>query len=269
MVNCTVTARLPYRKDRNMVKASRRTDKSQSDTARTIAAYIRVSTEDQAESGLGMDSQRTRCKAMAQVKGWPEPTFYVDDGISGTKPVSKRPGLKQLVEDIMDDKIQAVIVLSLDRLGRTARIIINLVEDLRIHNVALVSCKESFDTSTPQGQLMLGIFAVLAQFERDLISQRTTDALTERGKRDGDKGGRLPYGYKRTEKGIIVIKEEAKMVRRIFKLHKQKQSLRDIAKAVSTDKQWQHSSIAEILRNEDAYKGSKRGESDVRWPAIL
>lgn len=253
-----------------MAKASRRTEKSQPDTLRTIAAYIRVSTEDQAESGLGMDAQRTKCRAMAQVKGWQEPTFYVDDGLSGTKPVSKRPGLKQLVDDIAEGKIHAVIIPSLDRLGRTARIIINLVEDLRVHNVALVSCKESFDTSTPQGQLMLGIFAVLAQFERDLISQRTTDALTERGKKDGEKGGRLPYGYYRTADGIAINKQETKVVRRMFKLHKQGHSLREIASSVSTDeKKWQHSSVAEILRNEEAYKGGKRGESETRWPSIL
>jgi DNA invertase Pin-like site-specific DNA recombinase len=116
---------------------------------------------------------------------------------------------------------------------------------------------------------MLGIFAVLAQFERDLVSQRTTDALSERGKKDGEKGGRLPYGYRRTDKGIVTNREEAKVVRRIYKLHKQGQSLREIAKAISGEKQWQHSSIAEILRNEAAYKGAKRGESDIRWPAIL
>src|SRR5712675_165361 len=134
MLYCTVTGQLLYRKDRNMVKASHRTQKSTPDKALCVAAYIRVSTEDQAESGLGMDAQRTRCKAMAQVKGWLEPTFYIDDGISGTKPVSKRPGLKQMVEDITEGKINAVIIPSLDRLGRTARIIINLVEDFRVYN---------------------------------------------------------------------------------------------------------------------------------------
>jgi DNA invertase Pin-like site-specific DNA recombinase len=206
---------------------------------------------------------------MAQVKGWPVPTFYEDDGISGTKEVQKRPGLSQLVEDIRAGKIQAVIIPSLDRLGRKVHIVINLVEELRQRDVALVSCKESLDTSTPQGTFVMHMFAALAQLERDLISQRTTDALTERGKRDGEKGGKLPYGYRRTDKGIVTNKEEVKVVRRIFKLHKQGQSLREIARAVSSEKQWQHSSIAEILRNEDAYKGSKRGESDTRWPSIL
>src|SRR5882757_7849673 len=212
-----------------MPKASHRTATTISEKVTSVAAYIRVSTEDQAESGLGMDAQRTRCKAMAQVKGWPEPTFYVDDGISGTKDVKKRPGLSQLVEDTRAGKLEAIIIPSLDRLGRKVSIVINLVEEFRQRNIALVSCKESLDTSTPQGTFVMHMFAALAQLERDVIAQRTTDALAERGKRDGEKGGRLPYGYKRTEQGIIIDKQEAKIVRRIFRLHKQGQSLREIA----------------------------------------
>jgi len=200
---------------------------------------------------------------MALVKDWPEPTFYEDDGISGTKEVSKRPGLLQLVEDIRAGKIEAVIIPSLDRLGRKVHIVINLVEELRQRNVSLVSCKESLDTSTPQGTFVMHMFAALAQLERDLISQRTTDALAERGKKDGEKGGRLPYAYRRSDTGIVVDAEEAKVVRRIFRLHK------EIAADISNGKQWAHTSIAEILRNKDAYKGAARGESDVRWPAIL
>lgn len=218
---------------------------------------------------MGMDAQRTRCKAMALVKGWPEPTFYEDDGISGTKEVSKRPGLSRMVEDIRVGKIQAIIIPSLDRLGRKVHIVISLVEELRQRNIALVSCKESLDTSTPQGTFVMHMFAALAQLERDLISQRTTDALAERGKRDGEKGGRLPYAYRRSENGIVVDAEEAKIVRRIFKLHKQDFSLREIAADISNGKQWAHTSVAEVLRNKDAYKGGLRGESDVRWPAIL
>jgi site-specific DNA recombinase len=252
-----------------MKKASHRTLVPLPETAFVVAAYIRVSTEDQAESGLGMDAQRTRCKAMCQVKGWTEPLFYVDDGVSGTLPVSKRNGLRALVADIEAGKIHAVIISSLDRLGRRASIIINLVEEFRVSGVSIVSCKESFDTSTPHGQLMLGIFAVLAQFERDLVSQRTSDALAERGKRDGEKGGRLPYGYRRSLEGIVIVPEEAKIVRRIFAMHKRGASLREIASDVSNGKHWRHTSIVEILRNKDSYKGGRRGASDVRWPVIL
>lgn len=248
-----------------MAKTSHRTLAPIPQVALHVAAYIRVSTEDQAESGLGMDAQRTKCKAMCQVKGWPAPDFYVDDGISGTKEVSKRPGLQRLVDDITSGKVDAVIIPSLDRLGRKVHIVINLVEEFRLYNVALVSCKESLDTSTPQGQFVLFMFAALAQLERDLISQRTMDALIERSKRDGEKGGRMPHGYRRSPEGIVIVPEQAKVVRRIFALHRRGASLREIGTSVHKP----HTSVVEILRNRDAYKGGKRGDSELRWPVIL
>src|SRR5258708_2024933 len=204
-----------------------------------------------------MDAQRTRCRALCQVKEWPEPEFYVDDGISGTKPISKRPGLRQLVEDARAGKIDAVIISSLDRLGRRLVIVVNLI--------ALVSCKESFDTSTPQGTFVMHMFVAMAQLERDLISQRTTEALTERDKRDGEHGGGVPFGYVRSQEGIKVDQGAAKTVRRVYAMHKKGSSLREIG----ADVQKAHTSIAEILRNQEVYKGGKRGNSEVRWPVIL
>ncbi len=248
-----------------MARSSHRTQKTDEKQVVHVAAYIRVSTEDQAESGLGMDAQRSRCKAMCEVKAWPEPTFYVDDGISGTKDVHKRPGLHSMVDDIKAGKVNVVVVPSLDRLGRRMHIIIDLLQRFNEHRVSLVSCKESFDTSTPQGQFVLHMFAALAQLERDLISQRTIDALFEREMRDGETGGRLPYGYIRTPRGIAIDPEAAKNVRRIFSLHKRVASLREIGAKVGKP----HTSVAEILRNRDAYKGSRRGESAMRWPVIV
>lgn len=245
-----------------MKKESPRTDKK----TLNVVAYIRVSTEDQAESGLGMDAQRTRCKALCQVKDWPEPVFYVDDGISGTKPISKRPGLNQLVEDAKAGKIDAVVIPSLDRLGRRLIIVVNLIEQLCFNqHIALVSCKESFDTSSPQGTFVMHMFVAMAQLERDLISERTTDALSERDKRDGEHGGGVPFGYVRASGIISIDAQAAKIVRRIFTLHKQEKSLREIGEIVGKS----HTSVAEIIKNRDAYKGGKRGESDVHWPVIV
>src|SRR5205085_621794 len=136
---------------------------------------------------------------------------YVDDGISGTKPVSKRPGLKQLVADVHAGKIDAIVIPSLDRLGRRLVIVVNLIEELCFYNeVALVSCKESFDTSTPQGTFVMHMFVAMAQLERDLISQRTTEALHERDIRDGEHGGGVPFGYVRTANGIAIDEDAAR-----------------------------------------------------------
>lgn len=250
-----------------------------------VACYLRVSTEDQADSGLGILAQRTRCRAMAEVKGWPRPIDYKDEGVSGTKDVSKRKGLRQLLEDIRAGNIDAVIILSLDRLGRKTRLVLDLVEELTGAGVSLISCKESLDTGTPQGQFVLTMFAALAQLERDITVQRTTDALAERGKIDGEKGGRIPYGYrrvfeireeKRVSTGVEIDEEKAKVVRRIFAMDRRGLSLREIADRLNRDHvsgprggRWFASSINAVLQNAPAYRGGKRGASNVRWPVIL
>ncbi len=250
-----------------------------------VAAYLRVSTEDQAHSGLGLASQRTKCYAMSEVKGWPKPVVYSDEGISGTKDVSKRPALRQLLEEARAGNIDAVIILSLDRLGRKTRLVLNLVEEFTACGVNLISCKESLDTGTPQGQFVLTMFAAISQLERDLIAQRTSDALSERGKINGEKGGRLPYGYKRVfeiqdEKRIctsIEIDEgHSTVVRRIVSMDKRGLSLREIASRLNTEQissprggKWFASSVDAVLKNLPAYRGGKRGASQVRWPVIV
>lgn len=235
-----------------------------------VAAYIRVSTDDQVESGLGLEAQRAQVLAMAQVKNWPAPEIYEDAGVTGTKDITTRPKGKQLIEAIQAGEIDAIIIPALDRVARRAIWILSFADLCRAYDVSLVSCKESLDTSTPTGQFVLTIMAAVAQLERDTISSRTKAALAVRGQRDGEKGGKLPYGYMRTNTGVATDAEAAQVVKRIFALHRRGRPLRDIAAQVSSDeKKWKHSSIAEILKNKDAYKGGKRGDSNTRWPVIL
>jgi site-specific DNA recombinase len=238
-----------------------------------IAAYVRVSTEEQARSGLGLDAQKARCIAMATVKGWPDPIIYADEGVSGTK--HSRPQLDRLLADIEAGQIDAVIILALDRLGRNTRLTLDLVARISKHAV-LVSCKEAFDTATPQGQFAIALFAALAQLERDMIGERTSAALQERSRRDGNVG-RLPYGYVRFGHGVAIDAAAAATVRRIFRLHREGQTLRAIARDLNQRSQpaprsggrWHHSSVCEILSNEATYRGGTRGASALRWPAIL
>lgn len=241
-----------------------------------IAAYVRVSTDEQARSGLGLDAQRRRCAAMALVKEWPDPIFYADEGISGTKDASKRPGLGRLLADVRAGTYTAVVILSLDRLGRKTRIVLDLVEEFTRCGVTLVSCKESLDTATPQGQFVLTMFAALAQLERDLIAERTRAALAEHDLRDGDVGGRLPYGYERVPGSIGAVRiqrEQARVVRRIFALHADGHSLRAITAQLAgpgpRGGAWQHSAVREILSRRAVYSGGPRGKSRLTWPVIL
>lgn len=255
-----------------------RRNKAQTQATKSIskvAAYIRVSTEEQAKEGYGLEAQRTRCLAMCQVKDWPTPEFYADEGISGTKDATKRPQLARLLADIRAGDIDAIVILDLSRLGRNTRLVLDLVHEFSTADVALVSCKESLDTATPQGQFVLTLFAALGQLERDQISERTIAALAERCKIDGEKGGRLPYGYIRTDNGIAIEPLAAAIVRRIFQLRSDGRSLRAIALDVSTlapaprGGKWYATSVSEIMMNDDAYAGGLRNESSVAWPTIL
>lgn len=239
--------------------------------------YTRVSTEDQANEGFGLDVQRTRAKAQIAAKGWEFAGEYSDPGLSGTLDETERPGLAHLLEDAKNGKINAVVVLALDRLARKTVLVLSIVEMLDTYNVALVSCKESLDTTTPTGRFVLTMFAALAQLERDTIVERTTAGRNERGKRDGERGGRLPMGYVRQGDGAIVIDENAaQVVRNIFSQRGARMNLRAIAaelnkQGITTPRGhvWHASSVKAVLDNEDAYRGGKRGESDVRWAAIL
>lgn len=236
--------------------------------------YLRVSTDEQV-TGYGLDVQRERCRAQAIAKGWQIVNEYGDEGISGTKDETQRPGLSALLQSAENDEIDAVIVLALDRLGRKTSIVLSLVDKLTARDVALVSCKESLDTSTPQGQFVLTMFAALAQLERDTIIERTTAGRNLRGRRDGERGGRLPLGYVRDDDVIAIDPTWASVVRRVFDMRTAGHTLQNIADRLSdtscirSGAKWYPSTVRSILKSRELYLGGERGDSDKRWPRIL
>lgn len=238
------------------------------------AIYLRVSTDEQV-TGYGLDVQRERCRAQAVAKGWQIVNEYTDEGISGTKDETQRPGLASLLQSAKDGEIDAVIVLALDRLARKTLIVLKLVEKLSDYKVTIVSCKESLDTSTPQGQFVLTMFAAVAQLERDTIVQRTTAGRDVRGALDGEKGGRLPLGYIRDGDVITIDPEWASVVRIVFDMRATKHTLQSIAnrlsdiKPIRYGKRWYPSTVKSVLANQPAYYGGLRGQSNARWPRIL
>lgn len=239
------------------------------------ADYSRVSTEDQALNGYGLDVQHAKCEAMGTVKGWLHVASYTDDGISGTLGADERPGLAQMLSDAKQGKFDALIISALDRLGRNTQLVLGLVDDLTGYGVSLVSVKESLDTTTPTGIFVLSMFASLAQLERDTIVERTSSGREARGLIDGERGGRVPMGYTRTDDGIIIDETSAQVVKRIFEL-RETMTLTQIAETLNAQsvttargKAWHASSVREILGNEQMYRGGERGGSSVHWPIIL
>jgi site-specific DNA recombinase len=254
-----------------MLKAVKRATKE----VKTAAIYLRVSTQEQVE-GYGLDAQRSKCEAMATVRGLDVIETYSDEGISGTKDATDRAGLDALLNSAAAGQFDAVIISALDRLGRKTQLVLQLVDQLTANGVSIISCKEALDTSTPSGVFVLSMFASLAQLERDVITERTTGGRNERGKIDGEKGGRVPMGYTRGDEGISIDEHTAKVVRFIFEKRAEGQTLAAITTELNAQnittargKGWHASSVREVLLNEAAYRGGPRNDSPLNWPIIL
>lgn len=240
------------------------------------ALYLRVSTEDQARDGYGLDVQRERCQAMALVKGWPVVEVYADEGVSGTKQPEQRLALARLLADIEAGQIDAVIVLALDRLGRKTRIVLDLVERFTTSGIKLVCCKEQIDTAGPYGEMMLTIFAAFAQLEHGLIRERTTAGRNARGAKDGEMGGALPYGYVRSDDGPLIDQAAAETVRYILNHKRSGKSYHKIADELNgrgvfspRGGKWYAMTVKIVCDNRSAYQGGQRGQSSERWPVLV
>lgn len=184
------------------------------------AIYIRVSTDRQAEEGYSIDAQKEQLTALCISKKWNNYDYYIDGGWSGSN--IDRPEMSRLISDINEDKIERVVVYKLDRLSRSQKDILYLIEDVFIpKDVSFVSHTESLDTSTPMGRAMIGIIGAFAQLERENIHMRTRMGMLERVK-DGYwmGGGRIPFGYNYDkELGILVPNDDAEIVKKIYELY--------------------------------------------------
>ncbi|MED1800637.1 recombinase family protein [Brevibacillus porteri] len=216
-----------------------------------VAIYIRVSTEEQAQQGYSLDAQKERLIAFCKSQGWDEHILYMDDGYTGTN--MNRPALKRLIRHIEANEIQTVLVYKLDRLGRKQKDVLHLLEDVfERNNVAFKSATEPFDTSTPLGKAMLGILAVFAQLERDMIVERMVEGRRQRVKQGLWHGGRIPFGYTWSPENSImeIVPDEAHLIREIYRLYLEGQStlsIADWAAQRSSARKFSHRAIRDIL----------------------
>lgn len=160
-----------------------------------VALYPRVSTLEQATEGYSIGEQVERMTKFCEAKGWEVYKIYTDAGYSGAS--LDRPALQDIIEDAEKDVFDMVLVYKLDRLSRSQKDVLYLVEDVfDKHGIFFSSMTENFDTSTPFGKAMLGILAVFAQLEREQIKERMAMGKDARAKIGKWNGGRMiPIGY--------------------------------------------------------------------------
>lgn len=143
----------------------------------TMVGYVRVSTDEQAGSGLGLGAQRSTINQACEARGWALSCTF-EDAASG-RSMDGRVGLAGALAAVKAGEADGLVVAKLDRLSRSLLDFAGLMERSRSERWALVALDLGVDTSTPQGELMATVLASFAQFERRLIGQRTKDALAE------------------------------------------------------------------------------------------
>lgn len=190
-----------------------------------VALYLRVSTKEQTEN-YSLDGQEEKLKAFAKAKGWEVFDVYKDGGFSGAD--IDRPDLNRMLTDIKHKKINAVMVYKLDRLSRSQRDTLELIEDHFLKNdVDFISVTETLDTTTPMGRAMIGIMSAFAQLERELIAERMRDGQIKRAEAGyATMGGdHDPAGFKRQDGELITKENEKKHIQKAFELYAQYHSI--------------------------------------------
>lgn len=139
--------------------------------------YTRVSTAKQATHGIGLEAQLSKCREHCARLGLDVIAEHSDPATSGRDGIEDRPGLQAVLASVKANPGAIVVVYSLSRLGRSQRLIWELLDDRGDYALPLSSATESFDTASPMGRAMLGMLGVWAQLEADLVAERTVDAL--------------------------------------------------------------------------------------------
>lgn len=177
---------------------------------KNAALYIRVSTDFQKEEGYSIEFQEEKLRAYCKATDFNVGDVFIDPAYSGSN--TDRPALQSLIERIND--FDAVIVYKLDRLSRSQKDTLYLIEDVFIpNNVAFISISESFDTSTPFGRAMIGILSVFAQLERENIKERMLSGRIQRAKEGLHNGqANTPIGYRYVDGKLIVDEYERQQI---------------------------------------------------------
>jgi len=150
----------------------------------TVIGYVRVSSEEQATSGLSLDAQRERIRAYCHARGWVLADIVTDAGWSAS--TLERPGMDTVRTLMRKRLVDAVVSVKLDRMTRSVRDLHALLQLSQETHVGLVSVTENLDTSSAAGRLMVNVLAAMAEWEREVIAERTVAALAvkrQRGER--------------------------------------------------------------------------------------
>ncbi len=227
-----------------------------------VAAYCRVSTEKE-EQENSLENQTTHYKNEIEANSnWTLVDVFVDFGVSGLND-TKRTEFMRMIDMCEKGKIDLILTKSISRFARNQLDCLSYIRKLKLKNIGIRFDKEGINTLEPSSEIFLSWFSAFAQAESESLSMNIT-----RGKRMGYKEGKFPfpfslYAYKRGENGQPeIIPEEAAVVRKMFYLYLEGNSIKDIIEWLEENeiespkgnKRWSSNSVSGILKNEK-YKG--------------
>jgi DNA invertase Pin-like site-specific DNA recombinase len=206
--------------------------------------YIRVSTDEQSAS---IEAQRRTCTRLANQHGYEIVADFVDENVSGAIAIDKRPALKRALRALADDQADRLIVAKLDRLARNVRVALEIDEDYATrHGWGIVFGDMDIDTSTAVGKMQLSMFASVARFERDRISERTREALAVK-RAQGVRLGRPSNLPPETVARIVAERDAGSSLRAIAD-----GLTRDEIRTAQGGRAWYASTVRKVLASQQA-----------------
>lgn len=243
---------------------------------KNVVAYIRVSTDGQiGEDKFGLEVQRKQIIEYCEKNDMNIAKWYSDEGESGAK---ERPGFDEIVYgDVSNPPVEAVVVAKTDRVARDIQVYYYYKMLLRKKDIALISIAEDFGQMGAFAGILEAFTICVAEMERDNINKRTSSGRAVKSAKGGYSGGRTPFGYKAENRQMVIVPEEAEIVREIFKLKDgEKKTYQFIVDKLNADgklnrsgKPFVISTVQTIYENKNVYMGlyryGKRSNENAEW----
>ncbi|XXF79767.1 recombinase family protein [Myxococcaceae bacterium GXIMD 01537] len=211
-----------------------RKSKSPPTDAKRCAVYTRKSTAAGLEMEFNsLDAQREACLAYVQRQpGWAlVDESYDDGGFTGAN--MERPAFQRLLQDVDAGRVDVVVVYKVDRLSRSLLDFAKVMERFNAAGASFVSVTQNFSTADAMGRLTLNMLMSFAEFEREMISERTRDKVAAARRKGKWTGGRAPLGYEVKDKRLVVNEYEAVVVREAFELYLQHQQASTVSRLLN------------------------------------
>jgi site-specific DNA recombinase len=237
-----------------------------------LIGYCRVSTDEQADSGVSLAAQRERVEAYAKAAGFVLSRVVEDGGVSGSVHPSKRPAMSWALAEVRAKRAGGIVALKLDRFSRRLRDTMDLLDDSSRRGWRLVSVSETLDTGSATGRLIVHILAALAQMEREQCSERTKAGMEQLCREGRRRSGRAPFGWGFLDGDLVVNEEERAILGAMLASRGEGRGSSRVAATLNdagtenprTGGAWTPGTVAAILRTHDRRARALTGTPGVR-----